>query len=462
LGFLQVRTEPAWSWLRDTFSSRVLGTTSAAAPAGLGGGLSRPVRLAATAASLALGAMAELFAAPSAGGVFFFPALMIAGIVGGAELAVPALIVVVLFVIHRDPDIAIWSFITAATLLTVAALILRLLFRESRRWGVRYRRLLNAIASAVTVSDSAGRIGRPHPDLAKLIGLQWPDYRGHRWLSAVHADDQKLLPPSRPDNDITLQRAEIRLRDPASGDWRWHLMRAVPLRDEKGEIEEWISVLTDIHERRLSGEQQDMVVGEARHRLKNLMTIIDSLVKSSRPRQPDPAVEVFQKTFLGRLHALSAASDLALAGNYTTMETAEVVAATLAPFLETASARLSFGGPELELSQATGGNLALGIHELATNAIKHGALAVPAGRVSFTWTVTPVDGGKRVEMVWKETGGPPPRPPERQGYGSRVIGFIPSREQNGSVSMEYPTDGYVCRIAFTLPAVPRVQTLDAS
>ncbi|MEJ1969304.1 MAG: hypothetical protein WDN03_11830 [Rhizomicrobium sp.] len=112
------------------------------------------------------------------------------------------------------------------------------------------------------------------------------------------------------------------------------------------------------------------------------------------------------------------------------------------------------------LNQGTGGSLALGIHELATNAIKHGALSVPEGRASFAWTVTQIDDGKRVEMRWKETGGPPPSPPTKGGFGNRVIGFIPSRERSGSVTQDYPPDGYECRIAFTLPDMPRVKTLE--
>ena len=202
------------------------------------------------------------------------------------------------------PGLDLWLFGGAAALQTLVALGLRGLFRESRRWGVRYRRLLSAMSAAVTVSDARGRIERPHPELGKLIGLDWPDYRGSRWLSSIHPDDRKLLLPPMPFKDVTLQRAEIRLKNPKSGDWRWHLMRAVPLLGDDGEVEEWISILTDIHERKLGLEQRDMMVGEARHRLKNLMTIIDSMVKSSAPRKRDAAVEAFQKKFLGRLHAL--------------------------------------------------------------------------------------------------------------------------------------------------------------
>jgi PAS domain S-box-containing protein len=458
---LHVRTVigRGWNWLRDTFSSSILGTTSPTAPSGLGGGLSRPARAAVTALSLAAALAAALLTGTPQGAVFFFPALMIAGLFGGALPGIAVLIasIVLAYYFFRD-GLDLRMFVLAAMLQTATAIAMRMLFRESRRWSLRYRRLLSGVSSAVTVLDREGRAEREQPEFGKLIGLPWPAYGGHRWLEAIHPDDRDLVMPPRPYNTVEMQRAEIRIKDPATGDWRWYLSRALPMLDETGEVDEWVSVISDIHERRLGNEQQSLVIGEARHRLKNLITIIESLLKASRPRPADPATEAFQKKFLGRLHALSAASDLALACNYAEMDAADIVGATLAPFVE--SGRLSFGGPTLMLSQATGGPLALGVHELATNAIKHGALSVPEGRVVFTWSITPSEDGRRVEMVWKESGGPPPRKPEKEGYGARVIAFIPSREQNGTVTVEYPADGYVCRIAFIQPDRPRVKTLD--
>ena len=440
----------AWIALRDRFSSSVLGTTSPSVPS-LDAGLAWPVRFFICAAAIGLALLAGWIAGPPWGALFFFPALMIAGLWGGVVFGPLAWLVCVALVGWLFGGGNLPVFAIASAIEIVMALILRALFRESRRWGVRYRRLLGAMSSAVTVSDKSGRIGRPHPELSKLIGMAWPDYAGTGWLKSVHPEDVPKLMPSGPFKDVALQRAEVRLKDPASGAWRWHLMRAVPLLDDGGEVEEWISILTDVHERKLMDEQQDLVIAEARHRLKNLMTVIDSLVKSSRPQDGGPAVDAYQKKLLGRLHALSAAGDLALAGNYTTMKMREIVAATLAPFLETESARLTFGGPDLELSQSTGGSFALGVHELATNAIKYGALSVPDGRVRLDWTLRPVDGGRQFDMVWRETGGPPPQPPEKKGFGTRVISFIASRERNGSSVMEYPPEGFICRIAFTMP-----------
>jgi PAS domain S-box-containing protein len=439
--------EQAWARARDGFSSRVLGITSQG-PQSLDGGLSRGARIVITAGALAAAAGIGAVAGTAWGALFFLPALMIAGLFGDALVATLAFFVSVLasWKLFAGLDLALFA--SAAFVQTALALVLRAFFRESRRWGVRYRRLLRALSSAVTVSDDKGRIERPHPELGRLIGMPWPDHAGTKWLAAIHPDDHAKLTPSGPFKDVVVQRAEIRVKNPKTGDWRWHLMRAVPLTGEDGEVAEWVSILTDIHERKLAREQQDIVIGEARHRLKNLMTIIESLVKSSRARgDGDPNVDAYQKKVLGRLHALSAASDLALAGNYTTMAVREVVAATLAPFLETEAARIGFSGPDLLINQATGGSLALGLHELATNAIKHGALHVPEGRVSFTWTL---GAERRVEMIWRETGGPAPSAPVKGGYGARVIGFIAAREQAGSVTMEYPPEGYICRIAFTM------------
>jgi two-component sensor histidine kinase len=262
--------------------------------------------------------------------------------------------------------------------------------------------------------------------------------------------------PDTPENDGQPRRAEIRLRDPATGDWHWYYLRAVPLYDDKGAVVEWIAALTDIHQNRLAREHQQIVIGEARHRLKNLITIIESLAKSSRPKS-EPAVEEFMRKFSGRLHALSAASDLSLASNYSAIDVEEIVRATLAPFLETESKRLTFGGPKLAVSEATGGGLALGIHELTTNAIKHGALSVPDGTVSFQWHTEDAGADEIVIMEWIERGKAQTSPPAREGYGGRVIKFIPSREKNGKVEIDYLPDGYYCRVSFARAKAAVVQ-----
>lgn len=211
-------------------------------------------------------------------------------------------------------------------------------------------------------------------------------------------------------------------------------------------------LLRDLHDRKLADEQRDLVIGELRHRMKNLITVIEALAKNSRRRADgEAAVEEFLTRFLGRLHALATAADLVLAGNRVAIDTHAVVRATLFPFDEEKSHRIRIGGPDLQLSEDLGGGLALAVHELATNALKYGALSVHGGTISFTWSIAPVADGDEVVFEWKERGGPPPEPPTREGFGNRVIKSVTSREKTGSVTIEYPPDGLYCRIAYVRP-----------
>ena len=200
---------------------------------------------------------------------------------------------------------------------------------------------------------------------------------------------------------------------------------------------------------RTLADRSEITLGEARHRLKNLMAIIEALAKFSAGRTgAEPGVDAYLKRFLGRLRALGTASDLVLKHHPDVIEATAVVGVTLEPFLSDMPPRLRFDGPVLELSEQMGGALALAVHELATNALKYGALSVPSGSVTFTWTTTPRDGGTHVVFLWKEDGGPPPSPPVRDGFGHRMIRSVTAREAQGEVSIDYPPDGLVCRIAF--------------
>jgi two-component sensor histidine kinase len=194
---------------------------------------------------------------------------------------------------------------------------------------------------------------------------------------------------------------------------------------------------------------RDIQIGELRHRLKNLLTVIEALAKSSRRRQPTHEEQAFLHRFLGRLHALGAAADLVLAGGrQVSIECGTLVRATLSPFMEE-QPRFDFSGPELHLSEETGSTLGLALHELATNALKYGALTRESGRVSVSWSRTPFDAeAERVEIVWQEHGGPPPTRPEKEGFGTRLIRSVAARERDGEVQISYDPAGFSCCIAF--------------
>ncbi|MGA9797196.1 MAG: HWE histidine kinase domain-containing protein [Rhizomicrobium sp.] len=401
------------------------------------------------------------FGSPSLPLVFFFPAIVAMALLAGWEFGLAALLFSIALVwfafvspamtfnpLSRDQFVMLilWSVISIP-IIAVGG-FLRAALQQLIRSEARYRTLIDAQSDIVWVTDADGNIGEPEPDWAQATGMQWPDYAGRGWLRSVHEDDRASLMPASGEHH---HEAEFRLWNAKAGDWRWHRSRAVALAGPNGAIAEWVTTMSNVHEPRLARERSEIIIGEARHRLKNLVTIIEALAKSSRQAGDgdNAQLDAYVRRFLGRLHALGTAADLVLAGQHVFVDTEALVRASLAPFMEEGTDRFAIKGPKLSLSEATGGSLALAVHELATNAIKYGALSNAKGTVSISWSVTPVSDGEDIVFIWKERGGPPAVEPARQGFGLRVIKSVPARERNGDVQLEYPTDGLYCRIAFS-------------
>ncbi|MBI3675824.1 MAG: DUF4118 domain-containing protein [Proteobacteria bacterium] len=394
--------------------------------------------------------------------VFYLPAIFVVTLIAGWVYGLAAVLVSLLlsWLLFTPPPLSFqlpnWaqgtSYVSWALVAVVQVAITQILrdaLRRAFHSEARYRKLLNVASGVVWITDEDGRALTPQQEWSQLTGMPWQDYREYGWLKAIHPDDHARLRPENPTgNRNDTHNIEIRLWSAAAGDWRWYQSRAALIPKRSGDSDEWIAALRDVHDQKLARDKRDLMVGELRHRLKNLVTIIDALAKNSKI--PDePAVDRFLKKFLGRLHALGAAGDLVLVGQRVAIECGAVVRATLAPFMEDKSARFYIAGPVVQLSEETGGALAFAVHELATNAIKYGALSVLEGRVSLTWSRTPVENGERIAIEWKERGGPTPLPPNKEGFGSRVIRFVTARERDGSVDIDYETDGLRCRIAFT-------------
>ena len=113
--------------------------------------------------------------------------------------------------------------------------------------------------------------------------------------------------------------------------------------------------------------------------------------------------------------------------------------------------RFDIEGPEVRLSPKTALAIAMALHELATNAIKYGALSNESGRVGLSWHATGESDAPRLHMIWEEKGGPPVVPPSRKGFGSRLIERGLAAELGGSVQLIYPASGVRCIIDAPLP-----------
>jgi PAS domain S-box-containing protein len=255
----------------------------------------------------------------------------------------------------------------------------------------------------------------------------------------VHPDDVSTLVDAlrqlSPSAD-TFQ-IEFRIRRP-SGEIRWCAGAVAASFGEKGSLE-WLSGITvDLTERKMAEERQMMLAGEVDHRARNVVAVIQSIVRSTQARSIEDYVSVLE----GRIQALSNAHKLLANSRWEGADLMRLAAEEFAPYLDASRDRVSISGPEVVLLPAMAQTIALAFHELATNAAKYGSLSVETGRVDLTWRI---DSGE-LAIEWSESGGPGIEPPARQGYGTRIIRAGVERQLQGQVDFEWRPGGLHCAL----------------
>ncbi|MBE7211091.1 MAG: sensor histidine kinase [Gluconacetobacter diazotrophicus] len=198
-----------------------------------------------------------------------------------------------------------------------------------------------------------------------------------------------------------------------------------------------------------SAEQAAFRLAEVEHRLMNIFATIQALANLTA--RPGDTGDAFRATFDARLLALARSHEMlgsARADGTTRLD--EVIGQCLQPY-DDASNRIGISGPAVHLPARDVPALGLVLHELSTNAVKYGALSVPAGRIDVTWQTRMVDRACAVGIAWTERDGPPVRPPERRGFGSLLLRRGLPFASNGSVQLDFPPSGVTCRIQLSLP-----------
>ena len=196
---------------------------------------------------------------------------------------------------------------------------------------------------------------------------------------------------------------------------------------------------TEIALRRSQAEQQ-MVIRELAHRTKNTLAIVQSL--ANRTMRSASSLEEAKHSLDAWLPALARAVDALIQTNWTGAEIQAVVRGILPLCEPDGKDRITFSGPDLRMGSQTTLALTLALHELATNAMKYGALSRPEGQVELVWRLSGAGPERRLHLVWKERGGPPVSPPLRRGFGSRLIKDNLEAATQGSVDLAYPEDGF--------------------
>jgi PAS domain S-box-containing protein len=281
-----------------------------------------------------------------------------------------------------------------------------------------------------------------------LFGLPRPpgDSAGiEEWLERIHPDDvggvraalERCFAKGDPFH------AEYRIRRADTGEERWLESHGNRIAPDSGKGWRAVGISFDITQRKQWERRQRLLVNELNHRVKNTLAIIQSIAHQSFRAGGD--LNAARAAFESRLSALSAAHNLLTEANWESASLRQVVTDALAAAPE--PGRISIAGPDLALSPKTAVSLAMALHELATNALKYGALSNDAGTVTIGWSI---DEG-RLRLEWREAGGPPVKRPPRRGFGSRMIERGLAAGLAGTVTIDYAPAGLIGTVDAPLP-----------
>lgn len=204
--------------------------------------------------------------------------------------------------------------------------------------------------------------------------------------------------------------------------------------------------IVDATQRRQAEDEKDILIGELDHRIKNLLTVTRAL--ASQTEVADRTAEEYRDDFLARLDALVRSLNISRGGASATLP--DLVRAVMEPY-RTGAGTLSLAtAPVIPLLPKQTMSLGMVLHELATNAVKYGALSAPEGQLAISWSLEANgDDSAAIRLCWEERGGPRVSPPEETGFGTRMIQFATEYDLQGHAELDYRPEGLLAQL--TIP-----------
>jgi two-component sensor histidine kinase len=303
---------------------------------------------------------------------------------------------------------------------------------------------------------------------------QWSAYTGQMpeqsaslgWLEAIHPDDRDKVRLAWAAAHLAgVLEFEARIRNGETGRYRYFQTRAAPVRAPDGRILEWLGTSTDMDDLLRLQEQQSVLVGELQHRTRNLMAVVQAIML--RTIKTSDTLDDFRICIEERLGALARVQGLLSRRNPGNRVPFDVL------LREELSAHVELdatgngdqvtmqGPPGIPLRSSLIQTLALALHELATNAVKYGALAVPSGHLAVRWTVENDGDRDRLVVDWRETGVqhmPTADAPARgDGYGRELIEKALPYQLDARTAYTFTSDGVHCVIDVDIPLSDRLE-----
>lgn len=297
-----------------------------------------------------------------------------------------------------------------------------------------------------------GRFIRANTCLCRLLHRSEAELRTLSFQDITHPDDlasdldllHEVLDGQR--ETYTMEKRYIR----PGGGVVWADLSVSLLRDHQGQPLHFISIIADSHARKMAQQQVELVLSEANHRVKNLLSVVSAIVRSSS--RSARSVGELEEAISARLAGIAASHDLLMGKSVTGGRLAELIHRQLEVFTDCAIERVALSGPPVQLTPAAIHAFGMVLHELATNACKYGSLSNDGGRVEVAWNIDPASDS--LHFTWIEHDGPTVRETGRQGFGTRALLRMLSGSLGGTATHTLAPEG--ARFEATVPWSPTV------
>ena len=270
-----------------------------------------------------------------------------------------------------------------------------------------------------------------------------------RLRSYCHADDLATAETTIEDaaQRRTRYRVEYRYTRPDDGAVRWLVTMGHATSRPDGTLAGITGVVLDVTERKRAEEQQQLLIRELHHRVKNTLATVQAIVGATARSAPSP--EHFAAAFTGRVISLAKTHDLLTEGVRQTASLRDMFYRELHPYEDQLRPRIALEGPPVELGAEEAVPLGMAIHELTTNAAKYGALSRPGGRLAVTWAFEPplADAPGMLRLEWIERDGPAVSQPTKLGFGSRLLKRVLTAQLEAEVDTRFPAAGFELSLA---------------
>ena len=322
---------------------------------------------------------------------------------------------------------------------------------------ISFKQLADAMPQMVWSTLPDGAHDYYNAQWYEFTGVPEGSTDGEGWNGMFHPDDQerawerwrRSLQTGEP------YEIEYRLRH-HSGEYRWTLGRALPVRDREGRIIRWVGTCTDIDDQKRIAEQNQVLSRELSHRIKNIFAVVNGLIGLSARHAPgmtDFARQVQERVAaLGRAHDYVRPHSEESARHEGPSTLKSLLTELLSPYPALDEGRLTIDGDDMPVDDRGATPIGLVFHELATNSAKYGALSVPEGKVRLVSEIR----DELIRLSWRESGGPPiAQEPDLHGFGTRLTDISIVQQLGGTLKRDWRREGLVVEIELATTALSR-------